>query len=62
VAVSEAVVIPGNWGVTAGAQIEWLYVAVLENSTTPEALANGPLVNDTVTGAAHMQRSRLQRT
>ena len=50
--------IPGNWGVTTGAQIEWLYVAVLENSTTPEALANGPLTNDTVTGRSMLRSSR----
>ncbi len=44
--------IPGNWGVTAAPQVEWLYAAVTENYASPEALASGPMVNDTVTGRA----------
>jgi hypothetical protein len=44
--------VPGNWGVTAVPHVEWLYVAVTENYASPEALANGPVVNDTVTGTA----------
>ena len=44
--------VPGNWGVTVGPQVEWLSAAVLENYASPEALANGPVVNDTVTGTA----------
>ena len=42
----------GNWGVTACLPVEWLSIAVLENYASPEALANGPIVNDTVTGTA----------
>lgn len=48
--------VPGNWGITAGPQVEWLSVAVLENRVSPEALANGPLVNETVTGTARARR------
>lgn len=44
--------VPGNWGVTAAQPVEWLSVAVTENLASPEALANGPAVNDTVTGTA----------
>lgn len=51
-------VVPGNWGVTTGPPVEWLRVAVTENHATPEALANGPAVNDTVTGTATPQRRR----
>jgi hypothetical protein len=41
----------GNWGVTAvSPRVEWLFVAVLENYASPEALRNGPLTNDAVTG------------
>jgi hypothetical protein len=43
---------PGNYGVTSATPIQWLHVAVIENYAGPEALANGPLVNDTVTGTA----------
>ncbi len=50
--------VSGNWGVTVGPRVEWLFVAVLENYASPEALANGPLVNDTVTGTAQAQRER----
>jgi len=49
----------GNWGITSAPRIEWLSVAVMENYASPEALANGPIVNDTVTGAA--QPVRLSR-
>ena len=48
--------VPGNWGVTASPSVEWLYVAVLENYASPEALANGPVTNETVTGAAQAAR------
>ena len=44
--------VPGNWGVTSGPQVEWLHVTLAENYASPEALANGPAVNDTVTGTA----------
>ena len=43
----------GNWGITAaGGRVEWLSVIVLENYASPEALANGPLTNEPVTGTA----------
>jgi hypothetical protein len=43
----------GNWGITsAGSCVEWLLLAVLENYASPEALANGPHVNEPVTGTA----------
>ena len=43
----------GNWGITSGSPgITWLLVAVTENRASREALLNGPLVNDTVTGRA----------
>jgi hypothetical protein len=42
----------GNWGVTSCPPVLWLAVAVTENYATPEAIRNGPLVNDTVTGTA----------
>ena len=48
--------VPGNWGVTSGSQVEWLHVAVVENYASPEALANGPIVNDVVTGTARAAR------
>ena len=41
--------VPGNWGMTSAPRVEWLAVAVLENYASPEALANGPLTNETVT-------------
>jgi len=44
--------VPGNWGVTAAPRVEWLHAAVTENYASPGALANGPMVNDTVTGRA----------
>ncbi len=44
--------VPGSWGITAGPHVEWLSVAVTENYASPEALANGPATNDTVTGSA----------
>lgn len=46
----------GNWGVTAACPVEWLYVAVTQNSTSREALANGPVTNETVTGSAWLRR------
>ena len=48
--------VPGNWGVTAGPQVQWLSVAVTENYASPEALASGPIVNDTVTGTARASK------
>lgn len=43
----------GNWGVTAAwPPVQWLHVAVTENYASPEALANGPVTNETVTGRA----------
>lgn len=42
----------GNWNITCGQPVTWLYVAVTENYASPEALANGPLTNTTVTGPA----------
>ena len=48
----------GNWGVTSGPRIEWLYIAVTENYASPEALLNGPLTNETVTGAARPVRQK----
>lgn len=46
----------GNWGITSVPRIEWLSVAVLENYASAEALANGPLTNETVTGTARPVR------
>lgn len=48
----------GNWGVTSAPQVKWLTVAVLENYASPEALANGPISNETVTGRSIPGRSR----
>ena len=48
----------GNWGITSAPRIEWLSVAVVENYASPEALANGPLTNETVTGAARPVRQK----
>ena len=43
----------GNWGITdVWPRVEWLYIAVPENYASPEALRNGPLTNETVTGRA----------
>jgi hypothetical protein len=48
----------GNWGITAACPVTWLYVAVTENQASPEALRNGPLVNEIVTGTAIALRRR----
>jgi hypothetical protein len=53
--------VPGNWGITAGPRVEWLSVAVLENYASPQALASGPAVNDTVTGRATPVIRRIKR-
>ncbi len=48
----------GNWGISCGPRVEWLCVAVTENYASPEALANHPGTNDTVTGTAAPVRIR----
>ena len=45
----------GNWGITSNVPVTW-QVALTENWASPEALANGPLTNDTVTGGARTVR------
>lgn len=50
----------GNWSITAACTVEWTLIAVLENSAGREALANGPLVNDTVTGTARTLPRRVK--
>lgn len=42
----------GNWGTTTGFPVTWLHIAVTENQASQEALRNGPLTNETVTGGA----------
>ena len=42
----------GNWGITSVLPVQWLYIAITRNDASSQALANGPLVNDTVTGRA----------